>query len=915
MNIDTTRLMASRPPKHFGNCKISDTDPLSKASIPREIEVVLPDGDGSKVLAMWHGEQAIAVDDYVRVRRDTTDSIYVVEGYGGSTGGADPDYVEVAGDMMTGDLELGDGTNQTRLLIKKADNDNSDHIKIYNGTTLVGTIGCKDDTWLRINTGVVKNTYTPNMFRADGGMQVGSDVWVVHQDNFDDGSILDGDKIDVDFAPSNYTPDATPAEADDADDLSAHLYGIDQAIGGAGGSHASTHLTGAADEIDGDKLDIDWSPSNYTPSTSPSEADNVDNLTAHLYGIDQAIGGVGLLDKLDATTAPTANDDSGDGYSVGSMWIDVTNDNAYVCVDATATAAVWEQINDDGSSGTAAWPVDQKAMIGSTEYATVTAADTAAGGTDIIKAGGGTFAEQVDLTNAGYLIGTGWGTIIEHSSSPSMIISKANAAVESLAVDNSTASVATALDVNANCALQNLDTYAHGTGTNRSIDCSASMVAKSCRIRTATGTTNQAIRQTGSGESYVIGCDIEGDISVTGGALHLIGCHIDGDIDCGDASGAIYIVGGQVTGDVSETAGVIQFFGSPNISGTVTVAGNAGIYQDDTGELFSLTNLSLAAGQTVNDITDTLADPGDDTTLATEAAIRAAITAEKPYQLWESDGGAVAWEVDADGDLDGEQGNDITLQGASGGPQSGTRRDLLDKIGHILDGGHPSNPYPATRDSDDAEFNNSEQAENNTIGTHAGGDFWEWSPGAPANSNINTAIASGLYINKAAADSGTNRYLAGNISALASGIYRAEIFILPFSQFKKDQHVISLKFIDISTSNFARVRIEDDSTNGLTLIASYDTGGGETTVDSIVYGGFFSSIPIGIRRFVSGSDAIARFYGGFEGATSYKHWDFWFAAQNMGTAANFEPDEARIEIENPGGVSLVVGIDSYRRIE
>lgn len=55
-------------------------------------------------------------------------------------------------------------------------------------------------------------------------------------------------------------------------------------------AHASKHTTGAADEVDGDKLDIDWNPSNYTPATTPSEADNVDNLAAHLYGIDQGLG-------------------------------------------------------------------------------------------------------------------------------------------------------------------------------------------------------------------------------------------------------------------------------------------------------------------------------------------------------------------------------------------------------------------------------------------------------------------------------------------------------------------------------------------------------------------------------------------------------------------------------------------------
>ena len=44
---------------------------------------------------------------------------------------------------------------------------------------------------------------------------------------------LDGDHLDITFDPSNYTPDATPVEAADADDLVAHLKGIDTAIGSA----------------------------------------------------------------------------------------------------------------------------------------------------------------------------------------------------------------------------------------------------------------------------------------------------------------------------------------------------------------------------------------------------------------------------------------------------------------------------------------------------------------------------------------------------------------------------------------------------------------------------------------------------------------------------------------------------------
>lgn len=70
------------------------------------------------------------------------------------------------------------------------------------------------------------------------------------------------------------------------------------------------------------------------------------NLTTSVTGIlPPANGGTGassvILNKLDATASPTANDDTGDGYSVGSRWIDITNDAAWTCVDATLTTAIW----------------------------------------------------------------------------------------------------------------------------------------------------------------------------------------------------------------------------------------------------------------------------------------------------------------------------------------------------------------------------------------------------------------------------------------------------------------------------------------------------------------------------------------------------------------------------------------------
>jgi len=52
--------------------------------------------------------------------------------------------------------------------------------------------------------------------------------------------------------------------------------------------------------------------------------------------------------KFDATAAPTVNDDTSTGFSVGSTWIDVTNDKAYNCVDATAGAAVWNEAGGGG---------------------------------------------------------------------------------------------------------------------------------------------------------------------------------------------------------------------------------------------------------------------------------------------------------------------------------------------------------------------------------------------------------------------------------------------------------------------------------------------------------------------------------------------------------------------------------------
>lgn len=58
--------------------------------------------------------------------------------------------------------------------------------------------------------------------------------------------------------------------------------------------------------------------------------------------------------------APTVNDDSTRGYVIGSRWVDTTNGQVYVCVSATAGAAVWRNLSSalsasDGNPATAAY--------------------------------------------------------------------------------------------------------------------------------------------------------------------------------------------------------------------------------------------------------------------------------------------------------------------------------------------------------------------------------------------------------------------------------------------------------------------------------------------------------------------------------------------------------------------------------
>lgn len=51
------------------------------------------------------------------------------------------------------------------------------------------------------------------------------------------------------------------------------------------------------------------------------------------------------LSNLNSAVAPTVNDDSGDGYAIGSVWIDVVLDNIYMATDVTVGSAIWRLLN------------------------------------------------------------------------------------------------------------------------------------------------------------------------------------------------------------------------------------------------------------------------------------------------------------------------------------------------------------------------------------------------------------------------------------------------------------------------------------------------------------------------------------------------------------------------------------------
>lgn len=91
---------------------------------------------------------------------------------------------------------------------------------------------------------------------------------------------------------------------------------------------------------------IEWLDTTTTPWVVKRFDGSDDIIIGYINATTNLFTPAGLiLDKVDATTAPTINDDNADGYSVGSKWIDITNDRAYIAVDVSTGAAIWKEIS------------------------------------------------------------------------------------------------------------------------------------------------------------------------------------------------------------------------------------------------------------------------------------------------------------------------------------------------------------------------------------------------------------------------------------------------------------------------------------------------------------------------------------------------------------------------------------------
>jgi len=109
--------------------------------------------------------------------------------------------------------------------------------------------------------------------------------------------------------------------------------------------HAPTHIHLGTDEIDGDKLDIDFVPTNYVRTITGPFTTSVEELTSHLAGIDTVLANV-----ADKTFI------AGEALTAGDL-VALNTSGEAIRADSSIAAANWEVIGVANQTVAAAAPV------------------------------------------------------------------------------------------------------------------------------------------------------------------------------------------------------------------------------------------------------------------------------------------------------------------------------------------------------------------------------------------------------------------------------------------------------------------------------------------------------------------------------------------------------------------------------
>lgn len=179
-------------------------------------------------------------------------------------------------------------------------------VKAYVDSAVAGV--SETDPVVGAITGIVK---------ADGGGNISAAVADTdYQDVLAEGAFVDGDKTKLD----NIEAAADVTDATNVDAAGATM-------------NTDTDVSGNSWVLDEDNM---GSNSDEKVPTQQSVKAYVDNVA-------------GTQNKLDGTADPDADNDVDEGYSPGSIWVNLTTDEAFICLDNTDGAAVWESMTESAA--------------------------------------------------------------------------------------------------------------------------------------------------------------------------------------------------------------------------------------------------------------------------------------------------------------------------------------------------------------------------------------------------------------------------------------------------------------------------------------------------------------------------------------------------------------------------------------